>query len=242
MLSSIDSVREVNTGREVFYNFLSRSLKTEVDDAYLEMIVALLPYIENMTSQTDVVPLNTGGKLLKEFGNHLTGLNIGSKKEILLDLARDFAYLFLTGPKSVPTCESVYRSPEHLLKQGSYLEVLRIYNLAGFNVPVDFKEPEDHIAIQLKFMAVLSKGIGKAIDAANYGEASRLLEIQIKFFKEHLNKWIPQFCDMLISTAQERYFYQAIAELTKGFLVTDHDFISGEMSQMIQQIHAGVSR
>ena len=222
-------LRDINAGREVFYNFLSRSYQAEVDDEYLEMLVSLMPYIENITSQAEVETLKTGGKLLTEFVNRLNGLNTEAKEELLLDLARDFAYLFLTGVKSVPTCGSVYLSPEHLVKQEPYARVLRMYRAIGFQVPRDFKEPEDHIAMQLKFMAVLSQLIGGAIDAKDAENARRLLGFQQRFLKEHLNKWVPLFCHLLIRAAEGRDFYQAIGYLTEGFLSMDYEFMRHEM-------------
>jgi TorA maturation chaperone TorD len=116
-----------------------------------------------------------------------------------------------------------------------------MYSSIGFQVPADFKEPEDHIAMQFKFMAVLSKKIGGAIEVTKYEDASRLLDIQNKFIVEHLNKWIPQCCRLLISAAKERNFYQAIAHLTEGFLAMDYELIQREMSQAIRQTQPGDS-
>jgi len=246
MVSNNNSMIEINAGREVFFNFLSRSFQVEVDDEYLEMVTALLPHIEKMSSQTEVVSLNTGGKLLNKFVNRLSGLNPVAKKALLLDLARDFAYLFLTGVKSVPTCESVYSSPEHLLKQGSYSDSLKIYNSIGFQAKADFKGSEDHIAIQFKFMAILANRFNKAIEAGDYEDASQTLDIQFKFYEEHLNKWIPKFCQLMFKVAEERNFYLAITHLTAGFLVLDYDVLQSEITpafqlrQLEDQAQAGV--
>ena len=229
-------LKRINAGREVFYNFLSRSYQKEVDDEYLEMLISLIPHIEDMTSQTEVVALNSGGKLLREFVDQLEGLNAKTKKELLLDLARDFAYIFLTGVKSIPTCESVYRSPEHLLKQGPfYLDVRRIYDANNFQVLVDFNEPEDHIAIQFKFLAVLSKRMSGAIEAGDFEKVSNIFNNQRMFIGEHTNKWIHQFCQLMLKASGERLFYKAISYLTEGFLSLDYEVIQKEMSQLIDQ-------
>ncbi|CAG1016417.1 Chaperone protein TorD [Anaerolineales bacterium] len=235
MLPDFDSLREINSGREVFYNFLSRGCQAEAKEEYLEMAASLMPYIEDMASQTDAASLNEGVKLLAEYTNQWSNLDNIGKKEFLLGLARDFAYLFLTGAKSVPTCESVYLSPEHLVKHGPYLQVLQAYQKVGFQTPVEFKEPEDHVAMEFKFMAILSNKIGRAVEAGENQRVFRLMEIQRAFLDEHLNKWIPQFCRLLIERSAGRNFYRALAHLTEGFLAQDNEFLQDEMWAALQE-------
>ena len=235
MLPDFDSLREINGGREVFYNFLSRGYQAEAKEDYLEMVVSLLPYIESMVSQTDSASINEGASLLPEFTNQWTRLDATGKKEFLLGLARDFAYLFLTGTKSIPVCESVYLSPEHLVKHGPYLQVLQAYQKVGFQTPVEFKEPEDHVAMEFKFMAVLSNKIGKAVEAGENQRVFHLMEIQRAFLGEHFNKWIPQFCRLLIDRSEGRDFYRALAYLTEGFLALDNEFLQDEIWAALQE-------
>ena len=234
MFSDFDSLREINGGREVFYNFLSRGYQVEANEEFLEIVASLMPYIEDMASQTDSASMNAGAKLLAEFVNRWSGLNASDKKELLLELARDYAYLFLTGAKSVPACESVYLSPDHFIKHGPYWQVLQAYQTIGFQAPSDFKEPEDHIAMQFKFMATLSKKIGRALESGEDERVFTLAEIQRGFLEEHLNKWIPQFCRLLIDASEGRNFYRAIAYLTQGFLSMDYEFMQDEMLPGIQ--------
>ena len=218
-------LRDINAGREVFYNFLARGYKTEVNEEYLEMLVSLMPFIENVTSQTDVENLKNGGTLLRGVVNNLTGLNTEGKKEFFLELARDFSYLFLTGVKSVPTSASVYLSPEHLVKQEQRDKVIKIYREIGFSVIKDFREPEDHIALELEFMARLSHLVCKSIDDNDNENIQRYLNCQKDFMEECLNKWVHQFCSFLIKAAEGRDFYKAMGYLTDGFLRMDYEFL-----------------
>lgn len=221
----VKEFRNINAGREVFYNFLARSYKTEVNGEYLEMLISLMPYIEDIAFQSDIEKLKKGGKLLREFANKLTGLNSEDKKELLLDLARDFTYLFITGLRSVPTSESVYLSPEHLVKQEQRDSVLKLYKETGLSVSKDFREPEDHIALEFEFMARLSHLICKSIDTEDNKNIRKYINCQKEFMEKSLNKWIPQFCSFLIKAVEERTFYRALGYITEGFLTMDYRFM-----------------
>lgn len=221
----IKEFRDINFGREVFYNFLSRCYKNEVDEELLGTVVSLIPYIKNIASQSDIESLGTGARLLSGFINRLTGLDVKGKEDLLLDLARDFSYLFLIGVKSVPSSESVYLSPEHIVKQEPRDMVLKVYRESGFTVSNDFKEPEDHIGLELELMARLSHLICESIDREGSEGISKYLNCQKRFMEEHLNKWIPLFVDFLRKSAEDRDFYKATAYLTEGFIEMDYGFI-----------------
>ncbi len=217
--------KDINSGREVFYNFLSRSFKTEVNEEYLEMLFSLMPYIDNITAQSDIEQLKKGGELLKECVENLRHLTVNEKQEVLLDLARDFTYIFIVGTKFVPTSESVYLSPEHLVKQEPRDMVMKVYRETGFSVSKNFNEPEDHIALEFEFIANLSRLVCRAVDDNDKDKVSEYLKCQKNFIEEHLNKWIPQFCSFLMRSAEDRVFYKALAYLTEGFLIVDYEFI-----------------
>ena len=217
--------RDINSGREVFYNFLSRCYKKEVDEDFLVMLVSLMPYIENIAFQSDIDNMSKGVALLRKVSDSLTELDAEGKKSFLLDLARDFAYLFLIGVKSVPYSESVYLSPEHLVKQEPRDRVLKIYRETGFIVSKEFNEPEDHIAVEFEFMARLSSLVCESIDRGDNEGISNYLDCQKTFMEEHLNKWIHQFTGFLVRAAEERNFYKAVAYLTEGFMEADYGFI-----------------
>lgn len=217
--------RDINSGKEVFYNFLSRSYKKEVDEDFLAMLVSLMPYIESIASQSDIDSMDKGVILIRGVANRLTGLDAKGKEDILLDLARDFCSLFLIGVKSVPNSESVYLSSEHIVKQEPRDMALKIYRETGFDVSKEFNEPEDHIALELEFMARLSQLVCESIDREDDDSLSKFLNCQKQFMEEHLNKWIPQFVSFLLKSTDDRDFYKAIAYLTKGFIEMDYRFI-----------------
>jgi TorA maturation chaperone TorD len=49
------------------------------------------------------------------------------------------------------------------------------------------------------------------------GKAAACRQIEKKFIEEHLIRWVPAFCEMVIQEA-ELPFYQAVAALTRSFI------------------------
>jgi TorA maturation chaperone TorD len=116
--------------------------------------------------------------------------------------------------------ESVYLGKEHLLYEEPYFDAVRIYQIYGFKKRSSFKEPEDHIAIELEFMAHLCDLTCLSLDQGKPDYGAGYLNNQVEFLDLHLSKWVPQLCEKL-KTASKNEFYLALASLLKGFLSTD---------------------
>jgi len=117
-------------------------------------------------------------------------------EELIEDLAADYASLFL----------GIGRHPAHPY-ESVYLEW--------------FKEPDDHVAIELEFMAYLCLKVKEAIDKQDIEEGVRMFEVQNDFLSKHLKAWVPQFCDDIIKGSSKYDFYQAIGEITKRYIVLE---------------------
>jgi len=222
----LSELQEISRGREVFYNFLSRSFEREIDKPFLEMVTNLTPFLEDITKQSDNDSLITGGKIVGEFSTSVCDLDSSAEEELILELKRNFAYLFLIGKGAIPTCSSYYLSPDRLLKQEPYFYVLGTYREIGFVKPEHFKEDEDHIALELLFMAVLSNLINRTIESGENIKASKYLKLQLEFLEGHMLSWIPDACDRLVEIAEHREIYKGIAMLTSGFLAADVEYLT----------------
>ncbi len=102
-------------------------------------------------------------------------------------------------------------------------EVLAVYRSEGLDKLPSWKESEDHIALELEFMAVLGDRIVAAAEASDEAEVERLLSTQRNFLEDHLASWAP------LMTADLRRFaqcglYQGLASLTDGFLQVEEEF------------------
>lgn len=139
---------------------------------------------------------------------------------LLLDLARQYALLFLgIGEKNtIPLCESAYQGDGKSLYQNCYFEIRNLFAGAGIGKDESFTEPEDHLSLELAFMAELCT---MTIDLEERQERpTALLDAQQQMLDEHLSKWVPLLSDKLTETAPSS-LYAAGGLLLKGYLQAD---------------------
>lgn len=143
--------------------------------------------------------------------------------ELAHAVAADFSRLFL-GMSAHPVApyESVYLSDLHLLMQEPRDRVVAAYRAEGFGVRDDFGLPEDHLAVELAFMAQLCARVESERAAGNEQGAERLLNAGRSFVEEHLARWVPLFADEVQRREEARKntpsFYAACARMLAGFI------------------------
>lgn len=124
-----------------------------------------------------------------------------------------------TAQKAFPY-ESVYTSEKGLMMQDAFAAVKRVYAAASFTKNPEFKEPEDHVAVELAFMARRCEQAAEALRAGDADTAEELLRGQQAFLAEHLLNWFDRFsADM--EHAAEGGFYAHLAAFTRAFLSAD---------------------
>ena len=205
---------EIMTNRGNMYNFLGRLFETEVDKELLEKMAG-----ESFQGEEDTEELASGAGMLKSYVN-------SPRLDPLTELAADYAKVFLaagihSGGAAFPY-ESVYTSPERLVMQDARDEVLAIYRNKGLDVDEAMKVPEDHIAIELKFMAHLCEESRSAAEAGDWTAAAASLKEQTDFLEKHLLNWAPAFCAD-IEKYSKTDFYRAVSKITVAFLRLDLD-------------------
>ena len=160
---------------------------------------------------------------LLEFTSQVRVMTEDERGILLKGLAVEYASLFLgVGPKHVYLAESVYLSEEHMLYQAPYHEILRVYKSLGFAKDEDFREPDDHVAVEFQFMAMLCHWTAQNMEKHEIENALTYLNLQREFLEDHLTKWVPQLCNKL-DDATTRGFYKALAHLTLGFIKMDNE-------------------
>lgn len=132
-------------------------------------------------------------------------------------LSVDHAELFV-GPFELIAAPygSVYLEKNRQIMGDTTISVLKCYEDAGLSV--EEKEPPDHIAIELEFMAFLCTREAEARAGGNSSEAEKFLAMQRDFYHSFLS-WTPNMCDA-ISTGSQNPFYQALADCLARFMVT----------------------
>lgn len=133
-------------------------------------------------------------------------------------LARDHQWLFV-GPSArfVPPYESVYRSREGLLFEEQTLEVRAAYRAFGLVAPALNKEPDDHVGLELHFLAEVCLRSLDALDAGDDDAFDATLAAHQAFLDDHLLTWAPAYLDQVQEKAGTDFFRGA-ALLTAGLL------------------------
>lgn len=131
-------------------------------------------------------------------------------KQPTLELAADFSQLFLTdAKKGAPPYASVYLSESGQLFEKPHQEMVDLFKQQGLMVDPNFKEPADHIAIQLDYL-------GNLIIKEGEDET----QAQTDFINNQLLSWLPSFVDATKRVSNSG-FYQGVCQLLLLFIKQD---------------------
>ncbi len=120
---------------------------------------------------------------------------------------QEYTRLFRFGKEvPCPPYESVYRTEDRILMSHYAIDVEDRMRSFGVEVSENFKEPPEHISVELEFLKYLYM----------IGEREALEEAE-SFLENHLIQWVPQFCDCVIKNSRIS-FYREVCSLLKEFL------------------------
>ena len=142
----------------------------------------------------------------------------GWNPERLGALTWDFNRLFVgPGEMLAAPWESVYRSKTKLTFQESTLQVRELYERFGVQAPAIHREPDDHLGLELAFVATLSDLAAGAAAGNDTARLARCFEAQKDFLQDHLLAWAPA-CLALVEKHAETDYYHGVALLALGSL------------------------
>ena len=210
-----DELTDLCEQRASTYAFLARLFRTEIDQELLDEMHGML------------YPRATGDENV-DLGNYylakyLSNLWTDSLSELAQDFVRTFTALGMDAYAAAFPYESVYTSEKRLLMQEARDEVLAVYRAYGIDKG-NWTESEDHIALELEFMQILSDRAAEALRAGDEDEAFNLLMAQRNFLEDHLISWVPMMTEDMHKYAKTK-MYQGLAYLVEGFLDTDYAFL-----------------
>ena len=215
--AQVDAFVAMNENRATMYELLARLFAKEVDQPVL-------------TSMHDTLyPVHTGNDNVDE-GNKLIATYLSNIwKNSLTELRIDYTRTFIGGGNNSLAAaypsESVYTSEKRLVMQDARDEVLAIYRSVGFDKSEEWKETEDHISVELEFMARMIHRASNAMKKGDEEHVEASLLIQKNFIDDHVLAWVPLFAaDM--RKFSKTMFYQGLSYLLEGFLESDLAFLS----------------
>ncbi|MBC8412391.1 molecular chaperone TorD family protein, partial [bacterium] len=114
----------------------------------------------------------------------------------------------------------------------STVEVKKFIESLGLQFSESDTSVPDHISVEMELMQrVIAKEL-QSWNSDNRKDALHYLKIEKLFIDDHINKWVPSFCDKIIAAA-ELPFYREMAALTKKYIELEmteiSDFITEAM-------------
>jgi TorA maturation chaperone TorD len=119
------------------------------------------------------------------------------------DLAADYAAIYLTGAYGASPCESVWTDDDHLACQAAMFALRRIYAEAGLAAANWRRRPDDHLVLQLLYLAHVLRQAG--------GPDS--LRTLATMMDEHLLRWLSEFAARVAARCATP-FYAVLQRLT----------------------------
>jgi TorA maturation chaperone TorD len=199
------NMKELAEHRSSIYGFLAAVYRQELTSELLQQMKE-----------------NRFQEVLSDLGVKLNnGFFQSSEKELLENLAVEYARLFVGPGKHISPHESVHHKKEGV--QSGQLwgeltaEIKRIIESSGLEYKSEFTGMPDHISVELEFMQRVVQREAQAWEEDDDKTALLCLKNEKKFVDEHLFCWIPDFCEKAIKAA-ELPFYREMARLTHSFI------------------------
>ncbi len=148
------------------------------------------------------------------------------EKELLEDLAVEYARLFLGPGRHISPHESIHHEKDNSkwgqLWGDATVEVKKFIETTGLDYQPDYKGLPDHISVELEFMQQLTLREEQAWGDSDTDGAAYCRKIEEKFIEEHMVPWVPAFCEKVMQEA-ELPFYKNLAAITRNFIEFEKD-------------------
>ena len=215
---------ETLIAHELAYSFLSKVFYEPPSTTLIDTL-ATEALFDAWPLETDQSEAQIGLRLLQQFcasWQHEADLEA---------LQQDYLRLFV-GPGRLLAApwESVYRSPDHLLFAEQTIQVRQAYQRFGMPIPHLHSEPEDHLGLELRFVAFLCALGLKAIDENQSAIVDAVLTEVRRFQSDHLLQWAPECLHRVIEKASSDY-YRGCAHLTLGCLIHSNEVLGLETAR-----------
>ncbi|KKM09501.1 hypothetical protein SY88_17950 [Clostridiales bacterium PH28_bin88] len=170
--------------------------------------------------------------VMKDMGLDLSGeFYQHPVEQVVEELAVEYCRLFIGPGIHFPPYESVYAGEfvagggiKGLLWGEAAVEVNRFIRECGLEFDASYRGLPDHLGVELDLMGQLAAWEASAWSEGDAGDARMAVELQSRFMKDHLVKWVPDYCQQLAGAARVP-FYREMSLLTKDFIMIDMERI-----------------
>lgn len=220
------SWEEICNVRSKVYGFLGNQLLEPIQNE--NSLIIQKEFWQEFPLEANNARMKAGIDKLIECAGRLEGYPV-SEAIILTQI--EFTQLFHgPGHPKAPPWESYYRTPERLLSGWPTLHVREVYRQHGFEVSAEGRQFEDHMGLELIFLASVSEILGKIFNKDDHQTASAIIRGQEEFITKHPLTWISDFCSDAYNH-KSIGFYPALIELIWGVLLWDCDLLKAMLAE-----------
>lgn len=223
--------KEILLGEVLLLGVLSKIMQSLPEKGWVENLIKEDVFSE-LPLEVKNKDLEIGLALLHSWSSQYKD---GLGDHILFDLRADHTNLFVgIGKPVAPPWESVYFNEDRMIFQEQTLQVREWYRKFGLEPEKLLKEPDDHIALELSFLAHLaSLGLMALEDKDDVG-LEKSLQAQRQFLHDHTLRWMKFWAGSVEKHAKTE-FYRGTAILTRGTLMALAEVLGVEMPEEIAQ-------
>jgi putative dimethyl sulfoxide reductase chaperone len=124
-----------------------------------------------------------------------------------------------------PPYETLFGN-DHVFAQSHVMgDIAGFYKAFGVELSKDIHERLDHLSVEFEFMHFLAykESYSRCHDGAE--KTQIVVDAQKKFLKNHIGRWVPLFCQMLVKKADSGLF-KIVAEMTSDWMDFEAAFLS----------------
>lgn len=214
-ISNMDKWKVNLLAETLLLGVLSKALQSNPDRQWLQSLIQQDIFSESPLESNDP-ELKVGLMHLQSWSQENQG---GLSDEQFIQVQADYTRMFVGIGKTLAPCwESVYFNEDGMLFQEQTLQVRQWYRRFGLEPEKLYNEPDDHIGLELSFLAYLATLGLEALDENNESKFEQTLHAQYQFISEHPLKWVSAWSGLVNKYAQTD-FYRGLALLTHASLL-----------------------
>ena len=205
------------SARALVYRFLSLGFSFPEGEA----LAALQDEAAWPTLSRVVAPIPECQVALAEMKD--TAEAVSTTEQSLKALQVEYTRLFINAVPRVPAppYESVYLGQGRVMGEPAS-RVLAAYREAGLAPSQGWREPPDHVVVELEFAAYLLERQAEALAAGEAEKATWWGERAQAFLEAHLWRWLPMLAERVRASARHP-FYDSLAALSGAWVASERE-------------------
>jgi len=223
---SMDEIIKAFKARRDLLAFFGISLYKDPNEEVLGDLEGVLQGLGTLEKLVESERYQEGLSLFRDFLQRVAKEQ--DKEMPLKEAATEYAKLFIIPPgvsakESPYPYESLFRGTHRMLMDEPRDEVYKAYWMAKFELKQESNEPEDHLGLELLFLARLSERIADTLEEKGQDgieEALKDISTSIEFLKAHPLSFVDKLSELVLEQTGHS-FYRGLALTLPPYLRFD---------------------